>query len=101
MNARGKLAQKASDGDATRLLDLSAIFLGQPDVHLLRTIEPSLRIRYHSRACSSDLSQADLARCQVSQKQSFGTKSQLANLLFGNINDLQKLNEQAAADTLK
>jgi hypothetical protein len=43
INARGKLAQKTADGDATRLLDLSAIFLGQSDVHLMRTIEPSLR----------------------------------------------------------
>ncbi|KAI6240928.1 Hexosyltransferase [Aphelenchoides fujianensis] len=92
-NARGKLAQKAADGDATRLLDLSAIFLGQSDVHMLRTIEPSLRIRYHSRTCSNDLSPADLARCQVSRKQSFGTKSQLANTLFGNLDDLRLLRE--------
>jgi hypothetical protein len=88
INARGKLAQKAADGDATRLLDLSAIFLGQSDVHMMRTIEPSLRIRYHSRSCSSDLSPSDLARCQVSHKSSFGTKSQLANLMFGNVEDL-------------
>ncbi|KAI6235420.1 Hexosyltransferase [Aphelenchoides besseyi] len=93
INARGKLAQKAADGDATRLLDLSAIFLGQSEVHLLRTIEPSLRIRYHARACSTDLSPADLARCQVSRKQSFGAKAQLANTLFGNLDDLQLLRE--------
>lgn len=61
INAREKLAQKAADGDATRLLDLSAIFLGQSDVHMMRTIEPSLRIRYHPRQCSSDLSPADVS----------------------------------------
>jgi chondroitin polymerizing factor len=96
INARGKLAQKAADGDATRLLDLSAIFLGQSDVHIMRTIEPSLRIRYHPRQCSSDLSSADLARCQISHKSSFGTKSQLANLLFGNVEDLQFYNDAEA-----
>lgn len=88
INARGKLAQKAADGDATRLLDLSAIFLGQSDIHMMRSIEPSLRIRYHPKQCSNDLSPSDFARCQLSYKSSFGTKSQLSNLLFGNIEDL-------------
>lgn len=59
----------------------------------MRTIEPSLRIKYHPRQCSSDLGPADLARCQVSHKSSFGTKSQLANLFFGNVEDLQFYSE--------
>ncbi|CAD5221372.1 unnamed protein product [Bursaphelenchus xylophilus] len=85
INARSKLAQKTDDGETTRLLDLSAIFLSQGDVHMLRSIEPSLRIRYHSRKCSPDLSPSDMARCQLSQKQSFGTKSQLAHVLFSDL----------------
>ncbi|CAD5215414.1 unnamed protein product [Bursaphelenchus okinawaensis] len=98
INARAKLAQKTDDGETTRLLDLSAIFLGQTDVHMLRSIEPSLRLRYHSRKCSPDLSPADMARCQLSHKQSFGTKSQLANVLFS---DLQVMRDIPMASIMQ
>uniref|UniRef100_A0A914C519 Hexosyltransferase n=1 Tax=Acrobeloides nanus TaxID=290746 RepID=A0A914C519_9BILA len=83
---RHRFEEKFAEG--AKLMDLSSMFLGQNEVHMLRAIEPGLRIRYHPRMCSPDLATADLARCMLSQKQTLGTKAQLANVVFSNLEEL-------------
>lgn len=58
------------------------MFLGQSELHLMRAVEPALRVRHHHRQCSAELASSDLLRCQLSQKQTLGSKSQLATLVF-------------------
>lgn len=66
----------------TNFLDLSTLFLGQQDVHVLRAVEPALRLRYHSRSCDPELIDSDYARCLLSRREGLASKAQLANLLF-------------------
>uniref|UniRef100_A0A915CB52 Hexosyltransferase n=1 Tax=Parascaris univalens TaxID=6257 RepID=A0A915CB52_PARUN len=76
LRARSRLDAK------TLLLDLSSLFLGQSDVHMMRAVEPALRLRYHTRECDPQLVDSDYARCLVSRREGIATKSQLANVLF-------------------
>lgn len=64
------------------LLDLSSLFLGQSEVHLMRAVEPALRLRYHDHICSSHLVPADYERCLLSKVEGLATKPQLASLLL-------------------
>uniref|UniRef100_A0AC35FPF1 Hexosyltransferase n=1 Tax=Panagrolaimus sp. PS1159 TaxID=55785 RepID=A0AC35FPF1_9BILA len=86
VNMRPRLLQKLIDGEL--VLDLSTMFMGQSDIHVLRAIEPSLKLRYHLRSCPSLLTNIDFARCSASQKQTIGSKAQLANLVFNDLEDL-------------
>lgn len=86
VNMRPRLLQKLTDGEL--ILDLSSMFIGQSDIHVLRAIEPSLKLRYHLRSCSSLLTNMDFSRCTLSQKQTIGSKAQLANLVFNDLEDL-------------
>lgn len=78
-----KIRQKKSSS-----LDLIQIFMQKNSLlHVLRTIEPSLFLRYHQKYCDPlELKTTDLARCLTTQKRSLGTKTQLANLVFTNDN---------------
>lgn len=84
MRVRPRLDDKAI------LLDLSSLFLSQSDVHLMRAVEPSLRLRYHTRTCDPQLVDSDYARCLLSRKEGLAAKAQLANLLFNHNFDNQK-----------
>lgn len=64
------------------LLDLSSLFLGQEDIHVMRAVEPALRLRYHTRVCDPELVDAEYARCLLSRREGLASKAQLANLLF-------------------
>uniref|UniRef100_A0AC34F7J4 Hexosyltransferase n=1 Tax=Panagrolaimus sp. ES5 TaxID=591445 RepID=A0AC34F7J4_9BILA len=86
VNMRPRLLQKLIDGEL--VLDLSTMFMGQTDIHVLRAIEPSLKLRYHLRSCPSVLTNMDFARCSASQKQTIGSKAQLANIVFNDLEDL-------------
>jgi hypothetical protein len=86
VNMRPRLLQKLIDGEL--VLDLSTMFMGQSDIHVLRAIEPSLKLRFHLRSCPSLLTNIDFARCSASQKQTIGSKAQLANLVFNDLEDL-------------
>ncbi|VDM66742.1 unnamed protein product [Strongylus vulgaris] len=63
-------------------LDLITAFLNQDEVHVLRAIEPTLRIRYHQKTCDSDLVEEDYSRCMASKRENVAAKDQLARLLF-------------------
>uniref|UniRef100_A0A0N5B8P1 Hexosyltransferase n=1 Tax=Strongyloides papillosus TaxID=174720 RepID=A0A0N5B8P1_STREA len=71
-----------------KMYDLSSLFLNIDDIHFLRTIEPLIKIRSYTRECSEEFSKHDLERCYASRKMSYGSKAQLANIVF---TDLAKL----------
>lgn len=64
------------------LLDLSSLFLGYQDIHMMRAVEPALRLRYHSRVCNPELVDSDYARCLLIRREGLASKAQLANLLL-------------------
>ncbi|VDN05832.1 unnamed protein product [Thelazia callipaeda] len=68
--------------DKSVLLDLSSLFLGQKDIHIMRAVEPALRLRYHTRVCSSELVDLDYNRCLLSMREGLASKDQLAHLLL-------------------
>lgn len=77
VTARAKL------GANERRNDLIAAFLGQNGIHILRAVEPTLRIRYHKRSCDMEsVDTEDIARCVDSKKENVAAKDQLAKLLF-------------------
>ncbi|KAE9556132.1 hypothetical protein FO519_000620 [Halicephalobus sp. NKZ332] len=86
VNMRSRMFPRIVDRES--VLDLSRMFLGQSDIHVLRAIEPSLKMRYHLRSCPNILTSADFVRCTRSQKQSLGSKAQLANVVFNDLEDL-------------
>ncbi|CAI4230661.1 unnamed protein product [Auanema sp. JU1783] len=63
-------------------LDLISVFLGQQDIHVLRAVEPTLRIRYYQRSCDAELAEEDYARCAASKRENVAAKDQLAKLLY-------------------
>ncbi|KAK6101485.1 Chondroitin N-acetylgalactosaminyltransferase family protein [Brugia pahangi] len=64
------------------LLDLSSLFLGHQSIHMMRAIEPALRLRYHSRVCNPELVDTHYARCLLRRREGLASKAQLANLLL-------------------
>ncbi|KAK6021593.1 chondroitin N-acetylgalactosaminyltransferase [Ostertagia ostertagi] len=67
---------------AGKRLDLITAFMNQDEVHILRAVEPTLRIRYHQKTCDSDLVEEDYSRCMASKRENIAAKDQLARLLF-------------------
>uniref|UniRef100_A0A915Q3S2 Hexosyltransferase n=1 Tax=Setaria digitata TaxID=48799 RepID=A0A915Q3S2_9BILA len=76
IQARSRLNNKSL------LLDLSSLFLGLQDTHMMRAVEPALRLRYHSRICNPELVDSDYSRCLLSRREGLASKAQLANLLL-------------------
>uniref|UniRef100_A0AAF5PPR1 Hexosyltransferase n=1 Tax=Wuchereria bancrofti TaxID=6293 RepID=A0AAF5PPR1_WUCBA len=64
------------------LLDLSSLFLGHQSIHMMRAVEPALRLRYHSRVCNPELVDTHYARCLLRRREGLASKTQLANLLL-------------------
>ncbi|KAJ1372872.1 hypothetical protein KIN20_035162 [Parelaphostrongylus tenuis] len=63
-------------------LDLITAFLNQGEIHILRAVEPTLRLRYHQKTCDSDMVEEDYSRCMASKRENIAAKDQLARLLF-------------------
>lgn len=113
---------KISQINEKKIFDVIDLFINQAQIHVLRTIEPSIRLRYYKRTCSTssstnanfnvnnngnqgvwknnleqsnlninndqeaNLLKSDLEnRCESSQKNVLGTKSQMTNLVFRDI----------------
>ncbi|XP_006814083.1 chondroitin sulfate synthase 2-like [Saccoglossus kowalevskii] len=51
-------------------------------VHVFRAVEPSLKRKYRPRVCNPVLSEDYYRRCQQSNSEGIGSRSQLANYLF-------------------
>ncbi|XP_077978424.1 chondroitin sulfate glucuronyltransferase-like [Glandiceps talaboti] len=52
------------------------------DVHAFRAVEPSLKRAFHPRVCNPVLSEDYYKRCQQSNAEGMGSRSQLARYLF-------------------
>ncbi|CAD6196015.1 unnamed protein product [Caenorhabditis auriculariae] len=77
------VAARARLGPNDKRNDLIAAFLGQDQIHVLRTIEPNLRVRYHKRVCElQSVDPDDVERCLASKNENVAAKDQLAKLLF-------------------
>ncbi len=63
--------QETLDEFATPYESILAMFVRMRQLHVLRAVEPHLRIRYHERRCETK-------RCRESFLLSQGTRSQLA-----------------------
>jgi hypothetical protein len=62
--------------------DLVRLFLDVTDLHIMRTTEPALRLRYHERVCDEALVTDDYERCVLSRREGLASKAQLAHLLY-------------------
>uniref|UniRef100_A0A0N5AAJ4 Hexosyltransferase n=1 Tax=Syphacia muris TaxID=451379 RepID=A0A0N5AAJ4_9BILA len=63
-------------------LDLSSLFLQQSNIHLMRAIEPALRLRFHMQDCSTQLTVNDYKRCELGKITGLATKAQLSSLML-------------------
>ena len=78
-------------------MDVASAFLKMEDIHLLRAIEPALRLswvqreneekrreacRYHERECDEGMEEEDVMRCTMSKRDNMAAKEQLSRLLF-------------------
>ncbi|CAI5444350.1 unnamed protein product [Caenorhabditis angaria] len=80
VNARAKIAENLRN---SRRNDMISMFLGDENVHVLRAVEPTLRIRYHKRHCDMEsVDTDDIARCLERKRDNVAAKDQLAKLLF-------------------
>jgi len=59
---------------------LYSLFVRASDVHILRAVEPSLRLRYRSVSCNETLT--NISYCSDSQAQNLGWRGALARLLL-------------------
>lgn len=64
---------------ASKLVEL---FVGQSQLHILRSIEPTLRIRAHHRFCPENMGPLRRAECEQRRRLSLGTRAQLVKLLL-------------------
>lgn len=64
---------------------LCTLFLNQSNVHIFRSVEPSLRIRPHLRVCTSEHYYPSIEqrqRCERRRRLALGTRAQLAKLFL-------------------
>lgn len=85
MAARSKLASnnnndKASDSIDT--IDLYELFLENSELHVFRAVEPALRRRWFLRTCFIRRGVEHNERCERSNAEGLGTRTQLAMKLF-------------------
>ncbi|TKR78050.1 hypothetical protein L596_018919 [Steinernema carpocapsae] len=83
---RDAFREKLGETAMANLLDLAPMFLDHPSVHLLRAVEPTLRLRYRLKTCNTKLPTADYARCIYSRSETLATKAQLAKIIFSHLN---------------
>jgi len=83
MSARSKLATNSEKTpDTTDSIDLYELFLENSELHVFRAIEPALRRRWYLRQCYARAGPQHLARCERSNAEGLGTRTQLAMKLF-------------------
>uniref|UniRef100_A0A1I8A0E0 Hexosyltransferase n=1 Tax=Steinernema glaseri TaxID=37863 RepID=A0A1I8A0E0_9BILA len=77
--------EKHGEDALTNMLDLAPMFISHPSIHILRAVEPTLRLRYRPKVCSNRLPTADYARCVLSRSETLATKAQLAKIIFSHL----------------
>ncbi|CAB3366693.1 Hypothetical predicted protein [Cloeon dipterum] len=66
---------------------LSMFIQGLDEIHVLRAVEPCLRLWYPQDQCQPSLSPNQYLECQASKAKGLGTRAQLAGLILQNLED--------------
>lgn len=84
--------KKKLENTTSKFFDVIDLFINQTQIHVLRTIEPSIKLRYQKKTCQNDKKNLNFISDQNDFKKeckinlnNLGTKNQLANLFFHNI----------------
>ena len=67
---------------ASRDLELYDMFLKYHTVHLMRAVEPSLKLHFRTKVCKPTMPEDVYAECLASRGQGLASRSQLAMLVF-------------------
>ncbi|KAF4080047.1 hypothetical protein AMELA_G00166000 [Ameiurus melas] len=83
MSARAHMDAAAhEDEELLESLDTYDVFVRYSGLHVFRAVEPALRQEYRNHTCDARLSEDNFHRCLQSKRESIGSRSQLAMLLF-------------------
>ncbi|XP_017337738.2 chondroitin sulfate synthase 2 [Ictalurus punctatus] len=83
MSARAHMEADAhEDEELLESLDTYDVFVRYSGLHVFRAVEPALRQEYRNRTCDARLSEDTFHRCLQSKRESIGSRSQLAMLMF-------------------
>ncbi|CBY33190.1 unnamed protein product [Oikopleura dioica] len=83
MAARSKFAQKSQKNqDLIDNIDLYELFMENSELHVFRAVEPALKRRWMLRQCSVKRGDGAVDRCERSNAEGLGTRTQLAMKLF-------------------
>ncbi|KAI5613549.1 chondroitin sulfate synthase 2 [Silurus asotus] len=83
MSARSRMeADAREDEDLLESLDTYDVFVRYSGLHVFRAVEPALRQEYRNHTCDARLSEDSFHRCLQSKRESMGSRSQLAMLMF-------------------
>lgn len=83
MSARSHMeADVHEDEELLESLDTYDVFVRYSGLHVFRAVEPALRQEYRNHTCDARLSEDTFHRCLQSKRESIGSRSQLAMLLF-------------------
>lgn len=67
----------------TRVPSILSLFIeSSSDIHVLRAVEPSLRLWHGHKTCQPILGPQQYLECQVSRANGLGTRAQLASLIL-------------------
>lgn len=83
MSARARMeADAREDEELLENLDSYDVFVRYSGLHVFRAVEPALRQEYRNHTCDARLSEDTFHRCLQSKRESLGSRSQLAMLMF-------------------
>ncbi|XP_026989440.2 chondroitin sulfate synthase 2 [Tachysurus fulvidraco] len=83
MSARAHMeADTHEDEELLESLDTYDVFVRYSGLHVFRAVEPALRQEYRNHTCDARLSEDTFHRCLQSKRESIGSRSQLAMLMF-------------------
>ncbi|XP_026789393.3 chondroitin sulfate synthase 2 [Pangasianodon hypophthalmus] len=83
MTARARMdADAHEDEELLESLDTYDVFVRYSGLHVFRAVEPALRQEYRNHTCDARLSEDIFHRCLQSKRESIGSRSQLAMLMF-------------------
>ncbi len=62
--------------------DIVSIFLGVQTIHVMRAVDPDLKIWYHEKICDPRLTERNYGNCLASKREGLASKAQLAHLIL-------------------
>jgi len=104
-NSDYSLARKNMVSTGNHLSEIYDIFLKHSSLHVLRAVEPALRLRFHEHICGNepdsaifDLNREKYYRCLQSRADGLASRSQLAMLIFEHQQNINQQHLQAVQD---